>query len=125
MAENSRAILADEYHQLIQEAEAEPDDESDAGLALEQFRQIFMNESDTELERKRGIMRNRLLARYGDPEMNKARHDILSTIIQNRFQSRQQTEAQRDVSTWVRWGLGYVISFIGGFLIAIAACTLR
>ena len=56
-------IRKDQLDELRRRAGA--NDQFDAGLSLEEFRKGFLDESDAELERKRKIMRNRVLAGLG------------------------------------------------------------
>lgn len=75
------------------------DDERDRGPS-ERFRDAYLHESDEEIERKRKILRNRILAVY-EPEQSRERIEILSKIVQDRQKERQTAAGNGWRQVWV------------------------
>lgn len=112
--------------------------------ALHKFYASFLDESDAELERKRGMFRNRLLAptvtvrgpegvqvrrqsSWPEPLLDKPKHDLLTAIIQERTRVIRARTTPAPAATppqptaWTRYvaftgGTGRAIWFPLGFV---------
>lgn len=100
------------YLRLLRAVDEYQDDHFDQDMALEDFRKAYEDESDSELERKRKIMRNRILDKY-EPEISKNKYDILTEIIKANARRRHAFERQKEVSQWLRMA---VTLLVGGLL---------
>lgn len=105
----------DVFDALLRAAGA--DDELDTETTIADFEANFRNETDVELERKRAIMRNRLLVGHGDKALNQQKLDVLTNIIQGNVRRRKDFEDQRAAGVWIRFWLGPIPGLIVGLLI--------
>lgn len=91
---------------------AEMDDRIDLPGPLQDFRAAFLNESDVELERKRGVMRARILLKHADPHKEE-KLQILSDIIQSNVRRRADFERAKESSRWKQAIVTGVFTLLG------------
>ena len=104
-----------EYLRLLTAAVEYHDDKFDQDMELNEFEKLYRDESDTELERKRTIMRNRILAKH-EPERSRNRYEILTEIIKANARRRHVFERQKELNQWLRVGAAGIVGALLGWL---------
>jgi hypothetical protein len=101
--------------ELIERYFAEQEDRQDVSTPLDAFRAAYLDESDYEIERKRKILRNRVLAHFEGGDA-KAKLDVLSKIVQDNVRRRAAFELYREIAEWKRSWLAAGSTIVGTLL---------
>jgi hypothetical protein len=102
-----------EYLRLLTAVGYYQDDYFDRDIALEDFQKAYEDESDFELERKRAILRNRILTKI-ELDDSKQRYEILTTIIKANMRRSHAFEREKEIGQWIRM---IVSALLGGLVV--------
>jgi hypothetical protein len=78
-------------------------DEDEAERIAEETYQQFKNDTDAEIERKRGVFRGQILQRE-NVEYNEARTKGINRVVHERQQAKTGREGRAEIREWINAG---------------------